>query len=275
MSYKSILTYSDSEAETEKHLSVAIDLTRRLDAHLAIAALGCDPDVPPTAFAGSPGVEMAEMYARSRERAQDRVREMKALIEREGVKAEATSLVSTYSGLPRAFGGLARFSDLVILGQPSVSGSEQVTNNLIEGALFDGDAPALICPASMPKMPGKAVVIGWNGDREALRAVRKAMPLLQQANTVEIAVVDPSGVEGEPGADLALLLARHGVDVEINVPARAGQSVSEVLRQRARDRDADLLVMGAYGHSRFREYVLGGVTRDILADTPVPVLMAH
>ena len=105
--------------------------------------------------------------------------------------------------------------------------------------------------------------------------MRRAIPLLRTAGRVEIAVIDPTGFEGEPGADLAVLLARHGIAVEITTHALAGHRTSDVLRQRLTDVGADLLVMGAYGHSRFREYVIGGVTRELLAEAPVPILMAH
>lgn len=275
MSCKSILTYCDSQDWAEGRISAAIELTRRFDAHLTIAAVACDPDVPPSAFGAFPGLEMAEIYAQSREQAEALTREARGIFGREGIKGEAAPLVSTYAGLPRAFGRLARFSDLVVLSQPAASTSHQAAVNLLEGALFDGDAACLVCPASVPQVPGETVLIAWNGDREALRAVRRAMPFLRAAKTVEITVVDPAGDEERPGADLATLLARHDIGVEITTHARAGQSVGDLLRQRALDIDADLLVMGAYGHSRFREYVIGGVTRDILEDAAIPVLMAH
>jgi nucleotide-binding universal stress UspA family protein len=275
MSYKSILTYTDSDGEPENHVSVAMDLARRFDGHLTITALGCDPDVPPSAFGDFPGIEMAEVFEQSRERADAMARKAAELMERESVKGDGRALVSTYSALPRAFGRLARFSDLVVLGQPSGPTEPHEAMNLIEGTLFDGDAAALICPEKVERNLPESIVIGWNGDREALQAVRRAMPFLREAKSVEIAIIEPTEMQGEPGAELALFLARHGIGVEIATSPQEGHSVSEVLRQRVADRHADLLVMGAYGHSRFREYVLGGVTRDVLRKAAVPVLMAH
>lgn len=275
MSYKSILSYTDSEAGPESHVSLAIDLTRRFDAHLTIAALGCDPDAPPSAFGEFPGIEMADVFAESRERAEAMAGKVGELIEREGIRGDGTALVSTYSALSRAFGRRARFSDLVVLAQPAAPTEHHEAMNLIEGALFDGDAAALVCPENVSRMPGERVVIGWNGDREALRAVRRALPFLRGAARVEIAIIEPTGSDGDPGADLAVFLARHGIGGEITTHPLGGRSVSEVFRQRVTDCDADLLVMGAYGHSRFREYVIGGATRDVLQSAPVPVLMAH
>lgn len=275
MSYKSILTYTDSEARPEGHVSLAVDLTRRFDAHLTITALGCDPDAPPSAFGDFPGIEIADVFAQSRQRAEAMAGKVGELIERQGIRGDGTSPVSTYSALPRAFGRLARFSDLVVLAQPAGPTEYNEAMNLTEGALFDGDALALICPEKVSRMPGERIVIGWNGDREALRAVRRALPFLGGAARVEIAIIEPTGSDGDPGADLAVFLARHGIGSEITTHPLGGRSVSEVLCQRVTDCDADLLVMGAYGHSRFREYVLGGATRDVLQSAPVPVLMAH
>eukprot|EP01026_Neomeris_dumetosa_P024507 TRINITY_DN20386_c0_g1_i2.p2 TRINITY_DN20386_c0_g1~~TRINITY_DN20386_c0_g1_i2.p2 ORF type:complete len:124 (-),score=5.18 TRINITY_DN20386_c0_g1_i2:290-661(-) len=121
----------------------------------------------------------------------------------------------------------------------------------------------------------ETVLIGWDGSREALRAVRRAMPFLVRAASVEIAIYDPDAHQTAPGEQLATLLARHGVDVEIAVRPTVGGGVSSALTQRITEKGADLLVMGAYGHSRFREYVLGGVTRDIMESVPVPILTAH
>lgn len=274
MSYKSILTYTDDEAGSEGRLATAMELTRRFDAHLTIVAFGYDPDIPPYAFEGS-GIELVDFYTRSREQADKLAQTASKMLERQGITGEAIALTSFYSGLARRFGALARFADLVVLSQPSVSDFEQAAVKLLEGALFDGDTAILVCPKDVPRLPGDKILVGWNGDREALRAVRRAMPFLRRAKTVEIAVIDPPGSGGNPGADLAVLLARHGIGVEITTHSRAGKSISEVLLQRAVDLDADLLVMGAYGHSRFREYVLGGATREILEDAQLPVLMAH
>ena len=147
----------------------------------------------------------------------------------------------------------------------------------------DGDSAALICPDSyaekVPDHIGETVVIAWNASRESLRAVRKAAPFLRTAKKIDIALIDPEvGVDRdgeEPGADIALMLARHGLEVSVSRLPRAGERISEALCSHVHDLGADLLVTGGYGHSRFREYVLGGVTREILQNVPTAVLMAH
>jgi nucleotide-binding universal stress UspA family protein len=121
-------------------------------------------------------------------------------------------------------------------------------------------------------------VIAWNQSAEAMAAVRKALPILKQADLVSITVIDPpqTGVErSDPGGMLCQMLVRHGVKAEVTVLARTLPRVSDVLARHVRDSNADLLVMGAYGHSRFREAILGGATRNMLEQAEIPVLMAR
>jgi nucleotide-binding universal stress UspA family protein len=126
-------------------------------------------------------------------------------------------------------------------------------------------------------IPG-TVVAGWDGSMHAIRALEAALPLLQRAPSVKLALVNPdmlSELHGEePGADMALFLARHGVPVDI-VVERTSATPGEALMALARDSGAGLIVSGAYGHSRYREWVLGGATRELLAHSPVPLLIAH
>jgi nucleotide-binding universal stress UspA family protein len=121
-------------------------------------------------------------------------------------------------------------------------------------------------------------VIAWNEGREAMNAIRAALPLLKAAECVDIAVVDPAPTapdRSDPGGLLCQMLVRHGVKAEVSVLARSMTRVADVLKRHLRDRDADLLVMGAYGHSRLREALMGGATRDMLEEAEVPVLLAH
>jgi len=126
---------------------------------------------------------------------------------------------------------------------------------------------------------GKCVLVAWDASREAARAVADAMPLLAAADAVIVLAVDPQpGPDGHgeiPGADIALHLARHGVKAQIERTVSAGVPIGELLLSRAADLGADMLVMGAYGHSRVRELLLGGATRSILASMTIPVLMSH
>jgi nucleotide-binding universal stress UspA family protein len=145
--------------------------------------------------------------------------------------------------------------------------------------MFEGQAPVLVLPETgLVSAAPKRVVIAWNQSREALNAVRHALPFLKAAEAVDITVVDPPshGPErSDPGGMLCQMLVRHGVKAEVSVLAKTLPRVSDVLARHVLDRDAGLMVMGAYGHSRFREAILGGATRNMLEQAKVPVLMAH
>jgi len=118
-------------------------------------------------------------------------------------------------------------------------------------------------------------LIAWNGSREAARAVRDALPLLKLARKVTVLAVEPQSNGHAPGADLALHLARHGVTVDLDQDTAPGMDAADILLSRASDLSSDLIVMGAYGHARMRETILGGVTRSMLAAMTAPVLMSH
>jgi nucleotide-binding universal stress UspA family protein len=141
--------------------------------------------------------------------------------------------------------------------------------------------PVLALPYAWERRPiGRRVIIGWDGERESARAVSDALPLLRRADHVQVVVVGsqhgPRDRHGDlPGADIAAHLARHGVPVEASSQGITEIPVADALLSAAADSDADLLVMGAYGRSRFREMVLGGTTRRILGEMTLPVLMAH
>jgi nucleotide-binding universal stress UspA family protein len=123
------------------------------------------------------------------------------------------------------------------------------------------------------------VLVAWDGGREAARAVNDALPILERATAVKALLINPSdasnGHRREPGADIALHLARHGVKVTAARTVARDISVADAILAEISDYGADLLVMGAYGHSRAREFMLGGVTRQMLTTMPVPVLMSH
>jgi nucleotide-binding universal stress UspA family protein len=175
----------------------------------------------------------------------------------------------------------ARYADLTILGQrdPDSDATGPIRPRPERVTLASG-RPILVVPyAGRFETIGKCVLIAWNASREAARAVADAMPLLAAADRVTVLAVDPqSGPDGHgdlPGADIALHLARHEVKAQIERTVSADVPIGEVLLSRAADLGADLLVMGAYGHSRARELLLGGATRTILASMTIPVLMSH
>jgi nucleotide-binding universal stress UspA family protein len=173
----------------------------------------------------------------------------------------------------------ARVSDLVLLPHPYGKGKPPEAETVLESALFDGAAPVLLLPeGKLPDRIGRRVVIAWNEGREAMAAVRAAMPYLKSAEMVDIVIVDPpasSPDRSDPGGALCQMLVRHGCKAEVSVLARTMTRTCDILKRHMRDRDADLLVMGAYGHSRLREAITGGATRDMLEEAETPVLLAH
>jgi nucleotide-binding universal stress UspA family protein len=175
----------------------------------------------------------------------------------------------------------SRYADLTILSQDT---EQEPTlpvrlRRLPEHVTLHGARPVLVVPESYQgqPIPGTAVV-GWNGSMQAIRAIDGALPLLQRAENVKLVLINPDQLTElhgeEPGADMALYLARQGVQVDVIVE-RTRATTGDVLMSMVRTSGAGLLVTGAYGHSRYREWILGGATRELLERTPVPLLLAH
>ena len=172
----------------------------------------------------------------------------------------------------------ARYADLVIIGQTEPdAGATTTPADLAETVAMAGERPVLIVPhIGVVKPPGKTVMLCWNGSREVARAATSALPILKKADKVIILLVDPKSDGGEqPGAGAARWLARHGVKAVVQRDTAADSDVGGVILSRAADHDADLIVMGLYGHSRMREWVLGGASRTLLASMTVPLLVAN
>ena len=150
---------------------------------------------------------------------------------------------------------------------------------MLEAALFEGRSPVVVLPSNdAPVSHPKQISIAWNESPEALSATRAALPLLQAADMVRVVVVDPPAHgpnRSDPGGMLSQYLARQGVRAEIDVLSKTLPRVSDVLMRHAKDMNIDMIVMGAYGHSRFREAILGGATRHMLENADLPVFMAH
>lgn len=165
-------------------------------------------------------------------------------------------------------------ADLVVVGRTE-EGVGALTRGAVETALFGSGAPVLLASKTPQETLGERILIGWNRSASSARAVRNAMPLLEGAKQIQIVMVATGAKIGPDPARLAAFLALHGIAADVKEIPPDYRKVSEVLIEEAGEMSADLVVAGAFSHSRLREVVLGGVTRDILADGSVPVLMTH
>jgi nucleotide-binding universal stress UspA family protein len=255
----------------------AVSVAAAFDAHLAGIAFLYDPIVP-VSGAGYIPAEVIETQERDNEAAtKAALARFTAASARAGVTAEPLTLSASFAGVGEQFGRIARRFDLSIIGQtePETSGVEEI---IAESALFESGRPVIIVPY-IQKAPLKLerVMVCWDGSRAATRAIADAMPLLHRSGRVEVVIVtNERGKSDEiEGADMGAHLARHGLNVEVNRTALGDIDVADVILSHAADAGSDFIVMGGYGHSRLREFVLGGVTRSIMRTMTAPVLMSH
>lgn len=279
MGYRTLTTIIASDTGLRDTVNAAISFARQHDAHLDVCCLGVDNTQAAGFYAGAPAMIYQEALDQARAVAEALEAQARDILRNADVRWGTDSAVVTLGGLGAYVGLRARFSDLVILPRPY--GHDRGINDeaVIEAALFDGQAAVLVLPEGLDRIAAfERIVLAWNQSNEALRAARRSLPLLKAADQVNIVVIDPPthGPErSDPGGLLTQMLARHGVRAEVSVLARTMPSVSETLQRHVTDQDADLLVMGAYGHSRLREAILGGATRDMLEGLKRPVFMAH
>ncbi len=283
MRYKSVLTIVLSPADAEAQILAAARIAEANDGHLDILALGVDHTQAGYSYIGAGAVLMAASVDRAEEDARTcETAAQKAVAElpfdvRWGIETVASQVGSVVDVVAHA----ARFADLVVLPQPYGEGRGIDSEAVIEAAMFEGRAPVMVLPdAATPASltAPKRIVLAWNQSNEALAATHAALPLLRTADMVNVTVVDPPshGPErSDPGGVLSQWLVRHGAKVEVSVLTLNMPRVSDVLTRHAEETGADMIVMGAYGHSRLREAVLGGATRAMLEKCAVPVLLAH
>ena len=279
MSYKSLVTFISHQDDLGARLQCQIDLAARLDAHLEVVCLGLDLTQSASFYAGAPAIIYHDALDKARAQtdtlraaAQDRLRNA-------AIRWSIDCAILSLGGINGYVGLKSRFADLVILPQPYGDGRGPQDEAILEAALFDGSVPVLVLPPDGARLDSFGrIVLAWDQSEEALHATRAALPLLRAADLVNIVVIDPPvhGPErSDPGGLLAQMLVRHGVTADVSVLARTLPATSDVLRRHVADKSADLLVMGAYSHSRLRQAILGGTTRNMLSGLSIPLFMAH
>lgn len=277
--YKTILVHVDSGPRMAHNVDAAAGLAKKHEAHLVGAAMtglaptmfpvgGVDPVMAATAF------PLEQMRAGA-ERALDA---FEARVRTTAVGSYERRCMDEEAGMGLCL--QARYCDLVVIGQPLAAGNASFwRSGMPEYVLLHSSRPVLVVPARGKVGPiGDKVTVAWNGSANSVRAITSAIALLRRARQVQLVVVNPGpggGLHGElPGADMGLYMARHGVRVEVCALDDDGDA-GEALLAHASGAGSDLIVMGAYGHSRFRESLLGGVTRSALLASPLPLWMAH
>ncbi|WP_284260893.1 universal stress protein [Roseicyclus amphidinii] len=279
MAYRSILTVLADAKDADAVLDAAAAFASASGAHLDVLCLGVDRTQTGYYFAGATALMHDETIAQAQAEATEIEAAARRILERSDISWGIDAMVAQSASVSGLVARRARFADLVILPKPYGEGQYADAPVMVEAAMFQGNAPVVVLAEGKPvPVKPRRVVVAWNESAEAMASIRRALPLLQAAEEVSICIVAPerhSTESSDPGAELSRMLSRHGVSVEVAILAQTLPRVSEVIARHVADLDADLLVMGAYGHSRFREAILGGATRNMLEHARVPVFMAH
>jgi nucleotide-binding universal stress UspA family protein len=274
---REIVVFVDGKTQNAGILDFAGALAQEHGAHLIGVFIQPEPAVtPPETFARGAGIQ--SVIEARRVQVEGIEAQHRALFEDivrgQGIRSEWRSL----SYLSNDVTEHAHYADLAVIARAAPLREMAGPAGLVESLVLTSGRPVIVFPPRGTATRVRRIVVGWNAQREAIRAVADALPLLVRAEAVEVLVVDHQRHPGhgqEPGADIARHLARHGTRVDVLRLPSGGEDVGRVLLSRAADFGADLLVMGAYGHSHLSEWMFGGVTRTVLREASVPVLMSR
>lgn len=276
MPYKTILVHVDNGKRSAVRLDIACRLAKLSDAHLIGLHALTVVKLPSYAMVEG-GVQVREFHERMLSESAVAAEAMF----KQAVKATGVEKVEWRKSRRDAVDSVpvhGRYADVLVIGQPNEMDGSGVEPDFAERLLLAAGRPALVIPyaGDFPAV-GTRVLVAWNASREATRALTDAIPILREAKQVDVIAFNPKDApHGEvPGADIGLYLARHGIKVSVSQQTAEDVDVGNQLLSRAADLDSDLIVMGAYGHSRMKELILGGATRTVLNSMTVPVLMSH
>lgn len=277
MPFKDILVHVDDLEPSAARLRSAINLAESLEARLTGLYIIQKPYLPSYAEAQISAEILKDQAEKAKQRAEEAGEKFKQATARKGLQSEwrveegdAAEILSEQ----------ARYHDLAVVGQGHPDSYIFIGDSeLPDRMIMTSGRPALVIPyVGEYATIGKHVMIAWDSGQMAARAVHDALPLLPAAKDVTVMVVNPKNGKGGtgdiPGADISVHLAHHGVKVETNY-VKTDMATGDMLLSRAADKGVDLIVMGAYGHARWAELILGGVTDHMLKHMTVPVLMSH
>ena len=274
---KDLIVNLSLEDKPDPTADFAVSTASTLDAHVMGVSILYEPVFPAVEFAPIPA-DIIDMQVEENERlSTNAMNRFEELARRNSLSAETRTMRATLAGAPDTFSHIARRFDLSIVSQPRPD-TPNTDAVFVEGALFNSGRPVLVVPyIQRTGLTLDRVIVCWDGSRAAARATADALPLLALSKVTEIVTVTDGKSEAAeiPGADIAQHLARHGINVELKRVVAGDVDTANVILSHAADTAADLIVMGGYGHSRWREFVLGGVTRDLLASMTVPTFMSH
>ncbi len=278
MAYKTVLSVMSSRHGHED-LRAAVSFCEAINGHLVLLVIGFGAMPPYSGY----GDASASIWVDERERELAKLGEKVASVKTElavaGISHEVEEFFCDFPWAPDLLGQRALYADITLIGG-EIASDARLKAFIVDGALFHSPTPALIVPkGSSLAWPPKRVLVAWDSSQEAGRVVHQAIDVLKSAEHVHVTMVDPvaqSGLQGEePGADIAAYLARHGISVTVDIIASGARSINDLLQQHATDIDAELMVMGCYGHSRMRERIFGGVSHAMLQHAKLPILMSR
>ncbi len=275
-----IVVFIDGQTETASVLAFAGVLAAQHGARLISVFMQPEPAITPAeTFARGKGMRsVIEVHRTQLEKIEADYRALfDDIVRRHGIRSGSEWRSLPY--LSSEVGGHAYYADFVVIDRPEPAGQTAGPPGLAESLVLSSGRPIIVFPPRSTVSSVRRILVAWNARREAIRAVSDALLLLVRADAVEVLVVDhehnQAGHGQEPGADIARHLARHGAQVEVRRLSSGGEAVGRLLLSEAVAFGADLLVMGAYGHSHLSEWMFGGVTRTVLAEAGLPVLMSR
>ncbi len=280
MSWKDILVMVAEAEQDEPALALGEAVAKQCGAHLSAAFLTALPDEPlayePTVVAGV----WAELLGRARADAEAERKRVARRLEAMGQPCDLLNAEALSRDLGRVAAVHARYADIAIMTRPQEGVGGDLREEIIEGVLFHSGRPALIAPPGWKGTSiGKRIVVAWDASREATRALSEADALLEKAEQIMVLTIDAKpkmfGHGEAPGANIAGHLSRRGHKVEVRNVGGMGRPPAAAILEEAKSLGADVVVMGGYAHSKLREMVFGGATRDLLRLTNLPLLMAH
>lgn len=277
---KNWLVFADRGAESQARLDCAAAMAEDWGGHLTCVAIRAHPSFNLTYESVAASQKYFEEVKEAHADAAALAEAVKARLAERDQSADVRWGCDAVGGLPEIAAIHGYYCDLALVAQPGEDALAAMHSAVLEGILFSSGRPAVMIPHGWGgRRFGERIVVAWTPAREAARALHDAMALLRGAASVSVAIVDPTIGERsygeEPGADIAAALARSGVNVTVDRLASGGGGVAATLRGHAKAHGADLIVMGGYGHSRLRQAIFGGVTRDMIAASTVPVLLSH